>query len=264
MWPIKAPRKRGAVGPHWPAGGLRPASAARPTSTKLGARFDDGWDHPAMGIWSHEGKLYEVASCYALPEDAWHYELSGLTGAPGTGPYLTVAIPDATPDGPFTPRPAQHVIVQLGGGTVPWRILEHLIELLDSSGDLVDELRDLSAGATALPLTRNEWSHESRQFEVNTFHHGAVDSWCYELYEVKPADGSNDFIDVRIPDASPESGPFVPVSADHVTLTMHGQWTVPWPVFRRFIDAIQASGDIVESVPGSNAEPNESSAVERP
>jgi hypothetical protein len=31
-----------------------------------------------------------------------------------------------------------------------------------------------------------------------------------------------------------------------VTLTMHGQWTLPWPVFQRFLDAIHAAGDIVE------------------
>jgi hypothetical protein len=39
-----------------------------------------------MEIWSHAGKLYEVASGYSLPEGAWHYELTGLTGAPGTRP----------------------------------------------------------------------------------------------------------------------------------------------------------------------------------
>jgi hypothetical protein len=215
-----------------------------------------------MVTWSHEGKLYEVTSGYARSEDAWHHELTGSTGAPG--PHLTVAVPAATPDGPLTPTSAQHVVVHFGGGTVPWRILEHLMELIESSGGLVDELRDRSAEATALPLTRNEWSHEGRKFEVNTFHYGDVDSWCYELYEVTPADGSNDFIDVRVPDASPESGPFVPMPADLVTLTMHGRWTVPWPVFRRFLDAIRASGDIVESVPDVDAGSGEPPVGPRP
>ncbi|MFI7553234.1 hypothetical protein ACIBQ2_26225 [Micromonospora sediminimaris] len=200
-----------------------------------------------MAIRSHDGKLYEITSGYSLPDDAWQYELVGLTGPPGTGPYLSVLIPDATPDGPFTPRPAEHVIVRAGGGIVPWPVLEELVHLLDSSGDLVDELRDLSPEATALPLTLNTWSHDDRRFEVNHFHYGDAESWCYELYEVDPATTENNYIDVRVPDALPESGPFVPMPAEHVTLTMHGRWTLPWPVFRRFLDAIRAAGDIVES-----------------
>ncbi|GAB3864520.1 hypothetical protein GCM10029963_75060 [Micromonospora andamanensis] len=121
------------------------------------------------------------------------------------------------------------------------------MHLLDSSGDLVDELRDLSPEATALPVTLNTWSHDDRRFEVNHFHYGDAESWCYELYEVDPATTENNYIDVRVPDALPESGPFVPMPAEHVTLTMHGRWTLPWPVFRRFLDAIRAAGDIVES-----------------
>ncbi|MEK8108191.1 hypothetical protein NKG94_30925 [Micromonospora sp. M12] len=104
-----------------------------------------------MGICSHDGKLYEITSGYSLPDDAWQYELVGLTGPPGTGPYLSVSIPDATLDGPFTPRPTEHVVVCAGGGTVPWPVLEKLVHLLDTSGDLVDERRDLSPEATALP-----------------------------------------------------------------------------------------------------------------
>jgi hypothetical protein len=214
----------------------------------------EGCDHPAMAIWSHDSKLYEVTSGYSLPDDAWQYELMGLTGPPGTGPYLTVMIPDATPDGPFTPEPAADVVVHAGGGVVPWPILENLVSLLGSSGDLVEERRDLSAEATSLPLTLNVWSHGDRRYEVNHFHYGDNESWCYELYEVEPGNTENNYIDVRIPDASPESGPFVPLSADHVTLTMHGRWNLPWPVFRRFLDAIRAAGDIVE-VTGDEPEP---------
>src|SRR3712207_9383539 len=58
----------------------------------------------------------------------------------------------------------------------------------------------------------------------------------------------NNYIDVRIPDVSPNSGPFIPMPSEQVTLTMHGQWTRPWPVCRRFLDAIRAAGDIVGSV----------------
>jgi len=196
-----------------------------------------------MEIWSYDGKLYEIISMYSLPDDAWHYELTGLTGPPGTGPYLAIDIPDTTPDGALTLRPAQHVKVHAGGGVVPWLILKQLIDQVDSSGDLVDEERDSSAEATVLPLTLNAWSHGNQRFEVNHFHND--DAWNYELYEVDPDATENNYLDVRIPDASPNSGPFIPMPGDYVTLTMHGRWTLPWPVFRRFLDAIQAAGDIV-------------------
>lgn len=199
-----------------------------------------------MEIWSHGAEQYELISMYSVPADAWYYELRGLAEPPDMGPYLTVSIPDATPDGPFTPMPAEHIVVYADGGVLPWPVLRKLIQLLESSGDLVEERRDLSNESVGLPLTLNSWSHEGRRFEVNQFHHGEADSWCYELYEVEPDKPENNYIEVRIPDASPEGGPFVPMAADHVTLTMHGHWALPWPVFRRFLDAIQAAGDIVE------------------
>ncbi|MEV1017481.1 hypothetical protein AB0I95_29845 [Micromonospora sp. NPDC049751] len=69
-----------------------------------------------MDIWDHDGKPYEVNSYYNRPDDAWQYELVGLAGTPGTGPYLIVRIPDATPnDGLFSPRPASDVVFRTGG-----------------------------------------------------------------------------------------------------------------------------------------------------
>ena len=199
-----------------------------------------------MEIWSHDDKLYEVNSGYSLPDDAWQYELVGLTGSPGTGPYIAVAIPDATPDGSFTPKPARDAVVHAGGGMLPWPILANLIDVLNASGDLIEGSSELSVDTPARPLTLNVWWHGKRQFEVNTFHYGERDSWCYELYEVISGSDRNDYIEVRVPDASPEQGPFVPMPADQVTLTMHGTWSIPWPIFRRFIDAIRAAGDIVD------------------
>lgn len=93
-----------------------------------------------MEVWDHDGKLYEVNSFYSLPDDAWQYELVGLTGAPGTGPYLVITIPDATPDdGPFTPLPASKATFSAHGNDVPWPILRRFIDLVEGSGDLVDE-----------------------------------------------------------------------------------------------------------------------------
>ncbi|MGI5171283.1 hypothetical protein ACQEU3_43720 [Spirillospora sp. CA-253888] len=83
-----------------------------------------------MAVWEHDDKLYEVTSFYN-PVDAWCYELVGLTGAPGTGPYLAVVIPDATPDeDSFTPKQAEHVEVMLADGQTPWPILNRLMDLV--------------------------------------------------------------------------------------------------------------------------------------
>ncbi|MGC5285746.1 hypothetical protein [Micromonospora sp. DT231] len=92
-----------------------------------------------MDVWDHDGKLYEVNSYYSVSDYAWEYELVGLTGASGTGPYLSARIPDATPEGgPFTPRPASEVVVSCGGD-VPWLILRRFIHLVESSGDIVQD-----------------------------------------------------------------------------------------------------------------------------
>ncbi|MEU7673592.1 hypothetical protein AB0C42_02105 [Micromonospora taraxaci] len=102
-----------------------------------------------MEVWDHDGKLYEVNSYYSLPDCAWQYELVGLTGAPETGPYISVTIPDATPDGgPFIPRPASEVTFSAGSGCVPWPILRRFIDLVESSGDIVQD-----PAGSASPIT---------------------------------------------------------------------------------------------------------------
>lgn len=194
-----------------------------------------------MTVWIFDGRLYEIVSTHSGPDDAWVYELTGLTGPPGTGPWLEVVVPDATPDGPFTPMPARHVVVRAAGGVVPWPILTRFVDLVRASGDLTGE-PGLAAQDTALPLTLNVWRHEERTFEVNQFHAG--DAWSYELYE--PDTPANDSLDVRIPDLRPDTGPFTPAPADRVTLTMHGDWTIPWPVFHRFLTAVEDAGDIIQ------------------
>lgn len=197
----------------------------------------------AVQIWSHEGRLYEVNSLYALSDGAWHYELVGLTGAPGTGPYLAVALPDATPIGPFTPLPARHALMHVGQGDTPWPILRRLLDLVQESGDLVADEREASTVGQGLS-TNNVWPHDGRTYEVNSFHHGERDAWCIEMYEVGPGD-DNVYVEVLIPDVQPEGGPFLPAPADRVTFTAHGDWAIPWPVFVRFIEAVEAAGDIV-------------------
>ena len=208
---------------------------------RSGAAASLWWcDHGAVAVWIFAGRLYEVVSAHSGPDDAWVYELAGLTGPPRTGPGLEVVVPDATPDGPFTPMPARYVFVRAGGGVVPWPILTRFVDLVRASGDLIGE-PDLLAEDAALPLTPNVWRHEERTFEVNRCHAG--DDWSYELCD--PGTPANDYLDVRVPDPQPDAGPFAPAPADRVTLTMHGAWTIPWPVFHRFLTAVEATDAIV-------------------
>jgi hypothetical protein len=52
-------------------------------------------------------------------------------------------------------------------------------------------------------------------------------------------------VEVLIPDANADGGPFVHEPSERATFTAHGEWDIPWPVFRRFIEVIAASGDLV-------------------
>jgi hypothetical protein len=167
--------------------------------------------HPALvEVWAHDDTRYEVNSYYSLPDDAWQYELVSLTDAPGTGPYLMVLIPDATPaDEPFTPMGADHVRVLVGDGQAPWPVLRRFVQLIEDSGDIV---HGHEAGATIgeLTLSNNPWRFAGRRFEVNSFHFSDQDCWCYELYEVDSETTGNNYIEVQIPDLQPAEGPLFP------------------------------------------------------
>jgi hypothetical protein len=56
--------------------------------------------------------------------------------------------------------------------------------------------------------------YDSKRFEVNSFHFSDRDAWCYELHQVTPDTLRNDYVEVRVPDANPDGGPFVPEPAD--------------------------------------------------
>lgn len=198
-----------------------------------------------MQLWAHKGMTYQVNSYYSLPDDAWQYELVGQA-APTTRAYLIVLIPDATPhDGPFTPSRSACARVTVHDGHTPWPILRRFVNLIEQSGDITHEHQANSA-IGALTLSNNTWQYAGQRFEVNSFHSSDRDSWSYELYEADREPTENNYIEVLIPDAQPTDGPFVPATADQATFTAHGAWTLPWPVFRHFLDAIEAAGDIVE------------------
>lgn len=192
---------------------------------------------------------------YLLPDEAWAYELTGPPNADGGPSSLAVHIADTTPgDGPFTPKSAAHALVLMADGRFPWPILMRFMRLVEQSGDIVaDAQYGLVSGD--LTLSRNSWRFNERALEVNSYHFGEHDCWCYELYDVDPGATRNNYVDVRIPDLQPAGGPFVAAPAE-VTFTVHGSLTLPWPVLLRLVDAVMASGDIV-NVPAVVAPPTD-------
>lgn len=183
---------------------------------------------------------------YLLPENAWTYELTGPCSTFGTVAMLAVVIPDAAPDGEqFTPVDATHAHVTAAEGPLPWPVLLRFVRFVETSGDIVTGAPTATVTGD-LALSLNSWNLASRAFEVTSYHDGEHDGWCYELYEVDPTNASNDYIDVHIPDLHPAGGSFVPVPARHVAVAGHGSPYLPWPIFRHFLDAISASGNIVE------------------
>jgi len=134
--------------------------------------------------------------------------------------------------------------VRIADGLTPWPILLQLIELAES-GDIVDTDQARVTADDEI-LSNNAWLYDVKRFEVNSFYYSDSDAWCYELYEVTPDTSRNDYVEVQIPDANANGGSFIPVPADRVTFTVHGEWNIPWLVFRRFIEVIAASGDIVQ------------------
>jgi hypothetical protein len=196
--------------------------------------------------WAHDGRTYQINSMYLVSESAWTYELTGPRGESDAVIGLAVVIPDETPDGErFTPAGMIAARVAIVGGLLPWPVLMRFTTSVEATGDIVsNQLTGIVTGDLA--LSSNAWRFEDRVFEVNSYHDGERDGWCYELCEVDPTRSSNDYIDVRIPDLQPDGGPFLPAAAREVVFAGRGSPTLPWPVLRYFLDAIAASGDIVE------------------
>lgn len=196
-----------------------------------------------MEIWEHNGTLYEVSSYYCLPDNAWTYELQGITGPPGTGPHLEVSVPDKAPDdGPFVPRSQHHVVVSFGPGWIPWLVLRRFRDHVQNSGDIVTMSRPVEVVGD-LRLTANAWHYGDQRCEVNSFYFSDRDAWCYELCVPDPDPDANDYLEVLVPDITP-NGPFTPTSVDKVVLIPHGEVNLRWPVFTHFTTTLESSGDI--------------------
>ncbi|WP_230554429.1 hypothetical protein [Salinispora arenicola] len=180
----------------------------------LRREFDLAWRacHPAgLEEWAFNGMTYLVNSMYLLSEDAWTYELTGSSHTSSAVAMLALVIPDATPDGEqFTPVDATHAYVTAAQGTLPWPMLRRFIRFVETPGDIVTGEPTATVTGDLVP-SLNSWNLVHRVFEVTSYHDGEHDGWCYE---VDPANASNDYIDVRIPDLPPADGPFVPAPHD--------------------------------------------------
>lgn len=82
-------------------------------------------------VWEVDGQLYSYESYYALDEDAWIHEVA----ADGNTGFLEIVIPDATPDGPFTPQ-RHKAIMRSHEGVLPISVVTRLIESARSAGDI--------------------------------------------------------------------------------------------------------------------------------
>jgi hypothetical protein len=92
-------------------------------------------------------------------------------------------------------------------------------------------------------LSQHRWTHNGVEYEVNNFHLSDVDAWCYEMYALPGEPDSNDYVEVRIPDLTPE-GPFTPAPAGEAVFLAHGEPKIPSPILCRFIDLMHEYGHV--------------------
>lgn len=145
---------------------------------------------------------------FGFATDARAYELRSTDPA-AAGPYLDIHLPDATPSGEhFTAMEPQHAQVRgRAGESVPWAVLYWFLGKVMSIGDL----SGLRGPAQPLPA-RQVWIHNGQRYTVGP-------------YTLSEDDGGANLIEV-VPGES---------------LTVHRTCWIPWPVFRRFLEAVERS-----------------------
>lgn len=101
------------------------------------------------------------------------------------------------------------------------------------------------------------WSHEGELYEVVSGYDSSDDAWTYELTPLGATRGDDPsarpdqaVLEVRVPDATPDEGPFTPRPSDEVTVSWAGSGRLPWPVLRRFLALVESRGDIIGATPG--------------
>ena len=98
--------------------------------------------------------------------------------------------------------------------------------------------------------SQHRWTHNGERYEVNNFHHhdegSGFDGWCFEVYAVPGDPDRNDYIEVRIPDLTPDES-FETAPASEVVLLAHGEPKIPWPIMRRLFHLMREheSGDSI-------------------
>ena len=96
------------------------------------------------------------------------------------------------------------------------------------------------------PVGVEIWEHDGKQYEVNSYYSLPDDAWQYELVGVAGPPENQQYLAIRIPDSTQDDGPFTPKPAGEATVSARGD-DLPWPILRRFISWVEASGDLVDS-----------------
>jgi hypothetical protein len=91
--------------------------------------------------------------------------------------------------------------------------------------------------------SQHQWVYGGNVYEVNNFHHSEHDAWCYELYQTGQGPDRNDYIEIRIPDLTPD-GQFTPAAVTEAVFLAHGEPRIPLPLLLRLLDLARDYGDL--------------------
>jgi hypothetical protein len=96
----------------------------------------------SCNTWRFAGRSFEVNSYHHSDHDCWCYELYETDTANSNDEYLEVRVPDPQPTGgSFAPTAAQQVTMRAHGSwPVPWPVFRHFVNVISSSGDIIEEL----------------------------------------------------------------------------------------------------------------------------
>ena len=92
-------------------------------------------------------------------------------------------------------------------------------------------------------LSQHRWTQGGREYETNNFYYSDVDAWTYELYQLPGEPGRNDYVEIRIPDLTPD-GAFTPAPADEVQFLSHGEPVIPLQLILRLVELAREYGHL--------------------
>lgn len=91
-------------------------------------------------------------------------------------------------------------------------------------------------------LSQHRWGHNGVEYEVNNFHFADAGAWSYEIYALGGNPDRNDYLEIRVPDLTPDGGPFTPAPVSEVVVLGHGEPKIPLPILRRVLDLMATYG----------------------